>query len=148
MTLGLDVESVVATAGEFDIDSPNRSAEGAEFAGLGARWKIAPLRMARAYLELVHKRREAAVQPIVEGMARSARIGTGAEVDRALGSPIALAKTGTAACVHQPHLPGDGFAIALVPADDPKILLMVRVHGVPGSQAARTAGQMLHAIEK
>jgi hypothetical protein len=36
--------------------------------------------------------------------------------------------------------------VALFPADDPRILLMVRVHGVPGAVAAKTAGQMLHRI--
>ncbi len=79
--------------------------------------------------------------------ARSGRQGTGAEVDRALQSSRALVKTGTAACTHSRHAPGDGFTVALVPEDDPKMLLMVRVHGGPGSQAARIAGQILHRIE-
>jgi hypothetical protein len=35
----------------------------------------------------------------------------------------------------------------LAPVEQPQILLMVRVHGVPGAQAARTAGQMLRRIE-
>jgi hypothetical protein len=56
-------------------------------------------------------------------------------------------KTGTAACSHSPRAPGDGFAVVLVPAANPQFLLMVRVHGVPGSQAAKTAGQMLRRIE-
>jgi hypothetical protein len=46
------------------------------------------------------------------------------------------------------HAPGDGFAIAMLPADDPRILLMIRVHGVPGSSAAKTAGVMLRRIEE
>jgi len=37
--------------------------------------------------------------------------------------------------------------VALTPPDNPQILLMVRVHGVPGAQAAKTAGQMLRRIE-
>jgi len=37
--------------------------------------------------------------------------------------------------------------VVLTPAESPQILLMVRVHGVPGSQAAKTAGQMLRRIE-
>lgn len=84
---------------------------------------------------------------ILDGMALSARHGTGAEVHRALSFPDALVKTGTASCTHSPHSPGDGFTVVLMPADDPQILLMVRVHGVPGAQAAKTTGQMLRRIE-
>jgi hypothetical protein len=80
-------------------------------------------------------------------MAQSAEHGTGAAVDRALRFPDALVKTGTAPCTHSPRAPGDGFAIVLTPADQPQILLMVRVHGVPGAQAAKTAGLMLCRIE-
>jgi cell division protein FtsI/penicillin-binding protein 2 len=80
-------------------------------------------------------------------MALSARDGTGAQVHRAFPSADALAKTGTATCTHSRRAPGDGFSVVLVPADDPQILLLVRVHGVSGAQAARTAGQMLRLIE-
>jgi len=68
-------------------------------------------------------------------------------VHRAFPIPDALVKTGTAACTHSRHAVGDGFTVALVPADEPQVLLMVRVHGVPGAQAAKTAGQMLRRIE-
>ena len=83
----------------------------------------------------------------MDGMSESARRGTAAEVDRALSFPDALAKTGTAACTHSRRAPGDGFTVALYPADEPQLLLLVRVHGVPGAQAAKIAGQMLHKIE-
>jgi urease beta subunit len=102
--------------------------------------------MAGAYLHLMNVRQQPEVHEILNGMERSARLGTGAEVDRALKFERALVKTGTAACTHLRHAPGDGFAIALVPQDDPRLLLMVRVHGVPGSQAAKTAGLMLRRI--
>jgi hypothetical protein len=46
------------------------------------------------------------------------------------------------------HGPGDGFVVALSPSDDPKILLMVRVHGVPGAEASKVAGRMLHSLEE
>jgi cell division protein FtsI/penicillin-binding protein 2 len=81
-------------------------------------------------------------------MKRSGVHGTGAEVGHALRSKTALVKTGTAACTHSQRAPGDGFTIAMVPADDPRLLLMVRVHGVPGSIAAKTAGMMLRRIEE
>jgi hypothetical protein len=35
-----------------------------------------------------------------------------------------------------------------VPAQQPEILLMIRVHGVPGAKAAETAGHMLHRMEE
>jgi hypothetical protein len=47
-----------------------------------------------------------------------------------------------------PRAPGDGFVVALVPAQQPEILLMVRVHGVPGAKAAETAGRMLRRMEE
>jgi hypothetical protein len=80
-------------------------------------------------------------------MAESAQRGTGAAVGHALRFPDALVKTGTAPCTHSRGAPGDGFATVLTPANQPQILLMVRVHGVPGAQAAKTAGEMLRRME-
>jgi hypothetical protein len=147
LTADLDAVDVEPTATRFGIETPDREASGAELAGLGTRWRISPLRMAHAYLELAHQGQNPAVRQILDGMARSGRLGTGAEVDRAVQSSRALVKTGTAACTHPRRAPGDGFTVALVPQDDPRILLMVRVHGAPGSQAAKIAGQILHRIE-
>ena len=148
LTQDLGATDVSQTADHFGIEPPDRGAFGIELAGLGSRWCISPLRMAHAYLELLGNRNNPAVGQIIAGMERSARDGTGAEVDRALETGGAMVKTGTAACTHVGHAPGDGFAIALAPADEPRILLMVRVHGVPGSRAAKTAGQMLHRIRE
>ena len=148
LTADLSAADVSLTASQFGLELPDPETSGAELAGLGSRWRISPLRMARAYVALVHTRQQPAIAEILAGMERSALQGTGAEVDRALRSKRALVKTGTAACTHPRHAPGDGFAVALAPAEDPRILLMVRVHGVPGSIAARTAGQMLRRIEE
>jgi cell division protein FtsI/penicillin-binding protein 2 len=148
LTSDLNAADVLPTASRFGLDLPDRNTHGGEFAGLGTRWRISPLRMAHAYIELLGERQRPAVRQILAGMAQSALRGTGAEVDRALQSETALVKTGTAACTHSRPAPGDGFAVALVPAEDPRLLLMVRVHGVPGSVAARTAGQMLRRIEE
>ena len=139
---------VSVVAKRLDLEPPNPGSSGTALAGLGAQWQISPLHMARAYIELIHRKDQPGVQQVVEGMSQSALRGTGAEVDRALGYADALVKTGTAPCTHSPHAPGDGFAIAMVPAADPQILLMVRVHGVPGSHAAKVAGQMLRRIEE
>jgi cell division protein FtsI/penicillin-binding protein 2 len=148
LTGELSAADVSPTANQFGIDVPDRDTHGAELAGLGTRWRISPLHMARAYLELLRERQHPAIAQILAGMERSALQGTGAEVDRELRGERGLVKTGTAACTHSPAAPGDGFAIALVPAEDPRLLLMVRVHSVPGSIAARTAGQMLRRVQE
>jgi len=148
LTADLSAAEVSPTASQFGLDLPDGDTLGAELAGLGPHWKISPLRMARAYLGLLRGRQHPAIAQILAGMERSALHGTGAEMDRALQSERALVKTGTAACTHSRHAPGDGFVVALVPAEDSRLLLMVRVHGVPGSIAARTAGQMLRRIEE
>jgi hypothetical protein len=147
LTADLTAADVCPTAARFGLEPPGQNASGSELAGLGTRWRTSPLRLARAYLELVRQRQRPGVSQVLDGMALSARLGTGAEVRRAFHAPGVLVKTGTAACTHSPRAPGDGFAVVLTPAENPRILLLVRVHGLPGAQAARTAGQMLHRIE-
>jgi len=147
LTEDLVAADVSPTASHFGLEPPRHDAVGPQLAGLGARWRTSPSRMARAYLELLRRRQQPGVNQVLEGMAESARHGTGAEVHRVLPFPDVLVKTGTAACTHSRRAAGDGFTVVLMPADDPQILLMVRVHGVPGAQAAKTAGQMLRRIE-
>jgi cell division protein FtsI/penicillin-binding protein 2 len=146
LTANLTSRDVYPIAIRFGLEPPDSATSGISLAGLGPKWKVSPLHMALAYIELAHRRDEPAIKQILDGMEESAREGTGAEVDRALKVSKALVKTGTSECLHAHRAPGDGFTVALVPADDPKILLMVRVHGVPGAQAARTAGLMLRKI--
>jgi len=148
LTTGLNSADVSSTAAQFGLDLPDRSIRGAELAGIGTRWRITPVHMAEAYAELVHTRQDPTIAQILLGMERSAQHGTGAELGRALRSERALVKTGTAACTHSQHTPGDGLTIAIIPAENPRLLLLVRVHGVPGSIAAKTAGQMLRRIEQ
>ena len=143
----LTASDIAPIAKRFGIEAPDREATGPALAGIGSGWRVSPPHMARAYLELVRRREQPAVSEILAGMAQSAQHGTGAEVDRALPFPDALVKTGTASCTHSSRAPGDGFVIVMTPADQPQILLMVRVHGVPGAHAAKTAGQMLRKIE-
>jgi cell division protein FtsI/penicillin-binding protein 2 len=148
LTANMTAVEVSPTAMRFGLEQPPPGIEGIALAGLGNRWLISPLSMARAYLELVRRRDQPGVRLILAGMAQSAKQGTGAAVDRALPFPDALVKTGTAMCTHAKRAPGDGFAIVMAPSDDPQILLMVRVHGVPGAMAAKTAGQMLSRIQR
>jgi cell division protein FtsI/penicillin-binding protein 2 len=147
LTANLAAPDVAPIAARFGIEPPDRDASGTALAGIGSRWRISPPRIVRAYLELIRRREQPGVREILAGMAQSAQHGTGAAVDRVLPFPDALVKTGTAPCTHSPHAPGDGFAIVLTHADQPQFLLMVRVHGVPGAQAAKTAGLMLRRIE-
>jgi len=131
----------------FGLQPPPPGTDGSALAGFGGAWRISPFQMAHAYLELIRHQDEPGVRPILSGMAQSARQGTAAGVDRALAHSDALAKTGTAPCTHSKHAPGDGFTVVLIPADQPQFLLLVRVHGVPGAEAAKTAGEMLHRLE-
>lgn len=147
LTSDLRTADISTTAMRFGLEAPDPEASGVAFAGFGSGWRVSPMRMAQAYRSLLQQKQNPAVSQILSGMAQSAQRGTGAAVDRDLRSSRALVKTGTAPCTHRRHAPGDGFTVALIPADDPRILLMVRVHGVPGSQAAKIAGQMLRGLE-
>jgi hypothetical protein len=147
LTENLTAADISPTADRFELDRPGAEAAGPELAGLGTRWRTSPLRLARAYLALIHQRQRPGVSQVLAGMALSARHGTGAQVHRTFPVPDVLVKTGTAACIHSGRAPGDGFTVVLTPAENPQILLMVRVHGVPGAQAAKTAGQMLRRID-
>ncbi len=113
--------------------------------GLGDDWRVEPAALARAYCELVSRTAEPGAIEVLRGMRLSARIGTGRAVDEALAGTPALAKTGTAPCVHTPRRKGDGYVIILYPADSPRLALLVRVHGVPGAEAAAIGGHMLRA---
>jgi cell division protein FtsI/penicillin-binding protein 2 len=79
-------------------------------------------------------------------MLLSASRGTGSAVDSTLGGRRTRVKTGTAPCLHASKSPGDGYAVVLYPADSPRFLLLVQVHGVPGSRAAVTAGRMMRVV--
>jgi cell division protein FtsI/penicillin-binding protein 2 len=132
----------------FGLEAPEANFASPSLIGLGEQWRISPLRMARAYLELVRRKEQPGVAPILEGMRQSALRGTGAAVGRRLKHTDALVKTGTAPCTHAHWAPADGFVLVLVPALQPEILLFVRVHGVTGAKAAETAGSMLRQMQE
>lgn len=148
LTASMTSADLAPIASAFGFEPPSAGISGAALAGLGDAWKISPLRAAHAYLELTRRRDQPDVQPLIEGMRESALAGTGVEVHRSLVHTDALVKTGTAACTHQHRAPGDGFVVAMSPAEHPKFLLMVRVHGVPGAKAAKVAGAMLHRLDE
>lgn len=107
----------------------------------------APLALAHAYLELTRHSQEAEVSPVLEGMALSAQKGTAKAIAKELPAMAALAKTGTAPCTHAKKAPGDGFALVMAPADHPRAVLLVRLHGRPGFMAADLAGRMMAKVE-
>lgn len=106
-----------------------------------------PLALARAYLELTRRSQEPAVRLVLQGMALSAQRGTAKVVATELAATPVLAKTGTTSCTHRKKAPGDGLALLMTPADHPRSVLLVRVHGKPGFIAAGLAGRMMARVE-
>jgi cell division protein FtsI/penicillin-binding protein 2 len=155
---GLRPASVAAVLRRYSIYDVSAKVSPESMIGLGSAWKISPLRMLRAYAELSRRRDQPGVSEIIRGMEISETSGTGHGVGSALGKSGAgaITKTGTAPCVHSrdgnldsstPHgFAGDGYVIALYPAADPQLALMVRLHSAPGSKAAEVAGKMLRTI--
>jgi cell division protein FtsI/penicillin-binding protein 2 len=136
---GVDAETLAVVAGKFGIAAP--SEDNAETRiGLGRGWKISPFALAGAYRELVERASEPRVAEILAGMKLAAEAGTA----KALGRGV-LAKTGTAP--GSGHV-GDGFTVVLDPAEAPRIVLLVRVRGVPGAEAAKTAARILREVRE
>ncbi|MGD1158139.1 MAG: penicillin-binding transpeptidase domain-containing protein [Terriglobia bacterium] len=117
-----------------------------EMIGIGGAWRVEPVELIRAYLLLTAAPQPAGVAMLSRGMVLCARSGTAEAVDRHLHGLAALAKTGTAPCVHEHRAPGDGYVLMLYPADQPRLALLVRVHGVPGARAAEVGGRMLNTV--
>jgi len=140
LTARISYTSTANLASRFGIEAPP---PGASLFGLGDAWRVSPLRLARAYLELARRVHEPGVSDLVRGLALSAREGTG----KAVG-PGALVKTGTGPCLHPKRAPGDGFVIALFPEENPVNALLVRVHVVPGAQAAADAARILRTVRQ
>jgi cell division protein FtsI/penicillin-binding protein 2 len=141
-------EQLIPVTRDFDLEPPDSNLAGPGLIGIGEQWGISPLHMARAYLELYRRREQPGVRELLAGMLQSAKRGTGAAVGHALRHSDAFVKTGTAPCTHAARAAEDGFVVAMVPAQAPEILLMVRVHGGPGAKAAETAGRMLSRLEE
>lgn len=123
---------------------------GRSLIGLGGGWQVSPLDILRAYSQLASRRGDPGVRELIEGMELSAEGGTAGAIGGALrsraGVPRVLAKTGTARCVHQHKAPGDGYVVALWPAESPRFALLVGVHGVPGARAAAVCGEMIRVL--
>jgi len=146
LAAGLDRQRAAQTLARYGLAGPPEDASAANLAGLGDAWKETPMAWARAYLQLVNEQQSPVQSRIVKGMLESARRGTAHSVDASLGRNAALAKTGTAACSHTPQGAADGFTVVLYPAARPRLLLLVRVHGVTGAESTKVAGAILRAL--
>jgi hypothetical protein len=111
-----------------------------DLAGLRATPLGDPIQLVRAYGKLAQDPSRPGARDILEGMALSASAGTGRAVGRAILPDKALVKTGTGPCVHSGGGQGDGYTIALWPADSPRYALLVQLHNAPGAKAAELAG--------
>jgi cell division protein FtsI/penicillin-binding protein 2 len=142
----LDRKRAAESFARYGLAGPAENANSENLVGLGAAWKETPLALARAYLTIQKEQRSVLQGRIVKGMIASAQHGTARAVDAALGRDAALAKTGTAVCSHTPRAAADGFTVVLYPAAQPRLLLLVRVHGVTGAASAGVAGAMLRSL--
>ena len=141
----LDCDRAAATLARLGLAGPHPNADPATLVGLESGWRETPQTLARAYLALICNH-EPIGDRIANSMQMAAQTGTATAVDLALGARAALAKTGTAACTHHPRATADGFAVVLYPAGQPRILLLLRMHGATGAQASAQAGAILRAI--
>ncbi len=130
-----DVADVLAKLG---VARPKTDVPQQTLTGMGAAWKFLPQQVAAAYAELVLRASQPGMREAVAGMRVAAKAGTA----RPLGV-FTLAKTGTAPC---PRDAGDGFAMALFPADSPRYALLVRVHNSTGGRTATMLAPALHRI--
>ena len=137
---------LAAVLARYGVNAADPSDSASAKIGVGNGWKIPPLAMAHAYLALASRSSDPGAYDLAAGMLLSASLGTGSAVDAALGGNRARVKTGTAPCLHARKLPGDGYAVVLYPAESPRFLLLVQVHGVPGSKAAVSAGRMMRMV--
>jgi len=113
--------------------------------GLSSDWFATPHELLRAYTELVRRRSEPEAAFVLKGLRRAAREGTAAALAARLPQD-AYAKTGTAECKHARNADGDGFTVAVYPADAPRYAVVTRVHGQTGRVAARAAAALLQAL--
>ncbi|MGI8746009.1 MAG: hypothetical protein ACR2NN_26200 [Bryobacteraceae bacterium] len=100
--------------------------------GLGRNWRISPRRLVNGYCELLIR----SPREILEGMRLSAKFGTA----RAIRCD-AYATTGTAPCHHAKRTPGDGYAMALYPASNPRWALLASLDGALARMPRKSAAK-------
>jgi cell division protein FtsI/penicillin-binding protein 2 len=136
-------DALVARLRWFGMRADAAAVTPAAMVGFGDGLKLAPAAIVHGYLELVSRAAQPGVAPIIQGMLASARTGTGRGVGAAIGGADALVKTGTAPCSHSPKATADGYAIAIYPAERPRVVLLMQMHGRTGAETAAVAGDLL-----
>lgn len=140
----IDPGTLAVVAAKFGITAPEVDSAETRI-GLGDGWRISPLALVRAYAELASRAGEPRVNEILAGLELAGRSGTASALGRGT-----LAKTGTAPCAGigaaSHNHATDGFTMVLAPADSPRIALLVRVHGVTGAEAAKSAARILRQM--
>jgi cell division protein FtsI/penicillin-binding protein 2 len=134
---GCSVDAIARTAAAYGLDAPSSDRPEA-WIGLGDGWRVTPASLIRAFAELALRRTERTQALVLQGMRSSARSGTARDLHL-----DAYAKTGTGPCSHARRGSGDGFAVALYPAEAPRDAWLVGLHNRPGSDAARVAGNLI-----
>jgi cell division protein FtsI/penicillin-binding protein 2 len=145
----LHARDLAPVTARFGLSAPPLSAQPGAYFGLGDEWQLAPVALVRAYEELLQRAAEPAISRVLAGLKLAGEHGTASGVARALGGGSSFAKTGTAPCIHNDpshRSNGDGYAVVLYPTDQPRYTLLVRVHGVPGREAANLAGEILKVV--
>ena len=137
----IDPSRLVAVLNRYGVPPPPPNVRNEALWGLGDDWLIPPRTLLAAYRELARRRADPHVARVLSGLHAAAREGTAAPA----ALPDALAKTGTAPCVHG-SAAGDGYAIFLYPSDSARYTILLRVHGSTGRTAARAAGVALKTI--
>lgn len=142
----MSATEVPDVARRFGLRLAGEPASSRSLVGLGNGYRSAPEEMLSAYCELARHRGEPGVDDILRGLFLSAQVGTARAVGQALPGLAFLTKTGTGPCTHPARSRGDGYVIALYPADDVGFALMVEMHGAPGSHAATAAVLLLRRL--
>lgn len=143
----LDRTRAAGVLARFGLAGPPVTEARDSLVGFGDGWQETPAALAAAYSQLLLDPSQPPWRErIVAGMGMAADHGTARSIDAALGAHAALAKTGTAHCSHTPRAAADGFTLVAWPAQQPRLILLVRVHGVTGAQSATVAAQMLRLL--
>jgi cell division protein FtsI/penicillin-binding protein 2 len=147
LAASLDRPRAARTFASFGLAGPALAAPQDSLIGFGTEWQETPAALAAAYLHLIDDPHQPPWRGrILTGMLASADHGTARSIDAALGPRSALAKTGTAPCSHTPRAAADGYTLVAWPAQQPRLLLLVRVHGVTGAQSSAVGAQMLRLL--
>lgn len=143
----LDRNQAGNSLARYGLAGPSLTDPRGSLIGFGDGWQETPSALIAAYSTLLLDSHQPPWRErILAGMQAAAERGTARSIDAALGAHAALAKTGTAPCSHTPRAAADGFTLAAWPAQQPRLILLVRVHGVTGAASAAVAGRMLRVL--